>query len=470
MDVTVEGHTITAEEFQAGHWTPVLYKAYASRPASLTKPLHYPIDTSEANPDAKNAARVAAAATGGGKTPVRLPPVTKDARLAAQRSKQLPPLPPNAIRVVVRPRGEIRLREVPTPRLIKAVQAALRIALPEDFCLRIHPTNNTFTAATRHSPTAETLKTLTSLTIGGHTYQCVAYVAPPPGATRGVISNACDDETPAQLYQDLPTQHKQAWTVPLNQGWGPPPTSSEHASSLTTTSTLQGDLAKSREEVAAAKAEAQAARAEAAALREHIAKLEAQISTLATGLPALPNPTPNASQPPPPNPPTAPVLPNHLNPDIYANSLELDADAELPQQSSQCITPDASTPASVADIPTLLESFTARFEEKLQEALSSINQECNALKDALIRVTKDNEALNHRFDALTQGFTDRYNDLEFQLNSLSSRLPNRDLAPSRRKKPKATDGQGSSAIPVADHDPLPGATAPPLIDSHDGSS
>ncbi|KAH6919546.1 hypothetical protein HPB50_029462 [Hyalomma asiaticum] len=194
------------------------------------------------------------------------------------------------------------------------------------------------------------LKTLTSLTIGGHTYQCMAYVAPPPGATRGVVSNACDDETPAQLYQDLkqtkqpqtqqrgpgahvdnfprlspghtqPTQRKQAWTVPLNQGWGPLPTSTKHASSLTTTSTLQGDLAKSREEAAAAKAEAQAARAEAAALREHIAKLEAQISTLATGLPAPPTPTPNASQPPPPNPPTAPVLPNHLNADIYANSL-----------------------------------------------------------------------------------------------------------------------------------------------------
>ncbi|KAH6921253.1 hypothetical protein HPB50_027770 [Hyalomma asiaticum] len=87
-------------------------------------------------------------------------------------------------------------------------------------------------------------------------------------------------------------------------------------------------------------AEAQAARAEAAALREHIAKLEAQISTLATGLPTPNIPTPNASQPPPPNPPTAPDLPNHLNPDIYANSLELVADAELPQPSSQCITPD----------------------------------------------------------------------------------------------------------------------------------
>lgn len=101
-------------------------------------------------------------------------------------------------------------------------------------------------------------------------------------------------------------------------------------------------------------------------------------------------------------------------------------------------------PNTVADIPTLLEFFTTRFEGKLQETLISIHQECTALKYALIRLAQDNEALNHRFDALTQGFTDRYNDLEFQLNSLSSRLPNRDLAPSRRKKPKATDGQGIS--------------------------
>ncbi|KAH6935997.1 hypothetical protein HPB50_012205 [Hyalomma asiaticum] len=332
MDVTVEGYTITAEEFQAGHWTPVLHKAYASRPASLAKPLHYPIDTSEANPDAKDAARVAAAATGGGKTPVRLPLVTKDARLAAQHSKQLPPLPPNAIRVVVRPRCEIRLREVPTPRLIKAVQAALRIALAEDFCLRIHPTNNTFTAATTHSPIAETLKTLTSLTIGGHTYLCVAYVAPPPGATRGVISNAATTRPLRSCTKTCrPSNHRRSSENRLHTytTYTTFPNCLRGLPSLPNTS-KHGPC----QEVAAAKAEAQAARAEAAALREHIAKLEAQISTHATALPAPPTPTPNASQAPPPNPPTAPVLPNHLNPDIYANSLELDADAELPQQST----------------------------------------------------------------------------------------------------------------------------------------
>ncbi|KAH7968260.1 hypothetical protein HPB52_007269 [Rhipicephalus sanguineus] len=188
MEVAVEGHTITAEEFQADHWTPVLYKAYASRPASSPKPLPYPNATFEAaNPNARNAAHDAAAATGSGTTPARLPPATKETRITVKRSKQLPPLPPNAIRVVVRPR----------------VQAELQITLPDDFCLRIHPTNNTFTAATTHSSTAEILKTLTSLTIGDHTYPCVAYVAAPPGATRGVISNAFDDETPTQLYQDL---------------------------------------------------------------------------------------------------------------------------------------------------------------------------------------------------------------------------------------------------------------------------
>ncbi|KAL1438360.1 hypothetical protein MTO96_048149 [Rhipicephalus appendiculatus] len=204
MEVTVEGHTISTEEFNADHWTPVLYKAYASRPASSPKPLSYPNATFEAaNPNAGNTVRAAAAATGSGKTPPHLPPATKETRIIVQRSKQLPPLPPNAIRVVVRPRGELRLRDVPAPRLAKALQAKLQITLPDDFCLRIHPTNNTFTAATTDSSTAEILKTLTSLAIGSHTYPCVAYVAPPPGATRGVISNAFDDETPTQLYQDL---------------------------------------------------------------------------------------------------------------------------------------------------------------------------------------------------------------------------------------------------------------------------
>ncbi|KAH7940686.1 hypothetical protein HPB49_003551 [Dermacentor silvarum] len=163
MEVTVEGHTITAQELRSDDWTPPPPAAARRRPAYATK----------------------------------------ETRLTVQRSKQLPPLPPNAIRVVVHPRGELRLLDVPTARLTKAVQTQLRITLPADFCLRTHPTNNTFSVATTHSPTAETLKTLTSLAIGDQTYPCTAYVAPPPGSTRGAITSVYDDETPTQLYQDL---------------------------------------------------------------------------------------------------------------------------------------------------------------------------------------------------------------------------------------------------------------------------
>ncbi|KAH7964497.1 hypothetical protein HPB51_011567 [Rhipicephalus microplus] len=617
MEVTVEGHTISAEELQAGNWTPVLYKAYASRPACSQKPLSQPNATvKETNP---NAMRVEAAATGRGKTPTHLPPATKETRIIVKRSKQLPPLPPNAIRVVVRPRGQLRLLDVPTPRLMKAVQAALQTTLPDDFCLRIHPTNNTFTAATTHSAAAELLKTLTSLTIGGHAYPCMAYVAPPPGATRGVISNAFDDETPTQLYEDLvkrnpeysilaarrmgkthsilitfdanevphsikymgaihrctpyrgspdactncrlpghrhdvcpspktnlcprcgsqhspqeppctpkcilcegphltgtgsckgrnlhqprkttkqpqtqrqepvphgdnfpqlsagPTQPsqlsqpKQAWTEPLKQDWGPPRSPCKNALSSTVTSSLQDALAKSREEAAAAKAEAQAARAEAAALREHIAKLETQISTLATSHATPPTPTPTTSQTPAHNPPNTSSMsfpPSHVNATSCSDSLELDIDTAFPRHTNQDITPRPSTHSSLADIPTMLESFTARFEAKLQEGITSINQECTTLQDAVIRVTTDNAALNHRLDALAQTLTDRYNNLESQLNLFATRLAKRDLTPSKRKKPKATEGQ-DNPLPDVTNDSQPCAAATPLLNSHDGSS
>ncbi|KAH8041849.1 hypothetical protein HPB51_018643 [Rhipicephalus microplus] len=219
------------------------------------------------------------------------------------------------------------------------------------------------------------------------------------------------------------------------------------------TSSLQDALAKSREEAAAAKAEAQAARAEAAAPREHIVKLEAQINTLATGhaIPATPSPT--TSQPPAHNPLTPSSIsftPSHVNAASSSDSLELDIDTQLPRHTNRDTTPRPSTHSSLADIPTLLESFTARFEAKLQGGITSINQECTTLEDAVIRVTTDNAALNHAFDALAQSLTDRYNNIESQLNLFATRLSKRDLTPSERKKHKATEGQDNPLPDVAD--------------------
>ncbi|KAL3238257.1 hypothetical protein MRX96_021987 [Rhipicephalus microplus] len=272
---------------------------------------------------------------------------------------------------------------------------------------------------------------------------------------------------PSQL-----SQPKQAWTEPLKQDWGPPRSPCKNALSSTVTSSLQDALAKSREEAAAAKAEAQAARAEAAALREHIAKLETQISTLATSHATPPTPTPTTSQTPAHNPPNTSSMsfpPSHVNATSCSDSLELDIDTAFPRHTNQDITPRPSTHSSLADIPTMLESFTARFEAKLQEGITSINQECTTLKDAVIRVTTDNAALNHRLDALAQTLTDRYNNLESQLNMFATRLAKRDLTPSKRKKPKASEGQ-DNPLPDVTNDSQPCAAATPLLNSHDGSS
>ncbi|KAL1472849.1 hypothetical protein MTO96_039060 [Rhipicephalus appendiculatus] len=126
-------------EFKADHWTPVIYKAYASRPASSPKPLSYPNATFEAaNPNAGNTVPQLAVAR-------RLPTY----RLRARRLASLY----NAASTCHRSHRTLFassfVREVncdyemsQPPRLTKALQAKLQITLPDEFCLRIHPTNN----------------------------------------------------------------------------------------------------------------------------------------------------------------------------------------------------------------------------------------------------------------------------------------------------------------------------------------
>ncbi|KAH6928184.1 hypothetical protein HPB50_012441 [Hyalomma asiaticum] len=172
MDTTFGGDSITAEELQSAKYTPALYKAYTSRPAKLQQPPRISPTTSDTAITRRCAMPHTQPAT------TRLPsPAAREARPAVQRSRQLPPL--SAIRVMVRPRGELRLRDISASRLWKSTQ--LKITPSDDLCLRIHPTNDAFIVATAHLPTAKTLETLTSITTGDRSYLCTAYVASPPG-------------------------------------------------------------------------------------------------------------------------------------------------------------------------------------------------------------------------------------------------------------------------------------------------
>ncbi|KAH7951449.1 hypothetical protein HPB52_009297 [Rhipicephalus sanguineus] len=458
MEVADEGHTITAEEFQAEHWTPVLYKAYASRPASSQKPLPYPNATFEAaDANARNAAHDAAAATGSGTTPARLPPATKETRITVKRSKQLPPLPPNAIRVIVRPRGELRLRDIPTPRLTKAVQAELQITLPDDFCLRIHPTSNTFTAVTTHSSTAEVLKTLTSLTIGDHTYPCVAYVAAPPGATRGVISNAFYDETPTQLYQDLVIRNPE-YAILAARRMG-----KTHSILITFDA---NEVPHSIKYMGAIHR-----------CTPYRGSPDACTNCRQPGhrYDVCPNPKSNlcprcGTQHLPQEPPCTPKC--ILCEDSHLTGTGSCKGRNLHQPRKQIKQPETQQQEPHASFLTATPT--------LQDALAKSREEAAAAKAEAQAARAEAAALREHIAKLEAQYSchklskptyPRSNCITAS-SSQSTHSPYHSqphLTPSKRKKPKAAEGQ-DSPIPAVAHDSHPGAAAVPIIDSHDGNS
>ncbi|KAL1442948.1 hypothetical protein MTO96_046168 [Rhipicephalus appendiculatus] len=126
------------------------------------------------------------------------------------RGKQLPLLPPGTIRVVFRPRGGLALNRAMAQPLMRALQGTAAGRDLGELHLRIHPTNNTFTVATSHETTALHLVQLKELVLQTTTYPVAAYIAPPPAAVRGVISQAYWEETPEQMLQDLQTRNPDA--------------------------------------------------------------------------------------------------------------------------------------------------------------------------------------------------------------------------------------------------------------------
>ncbi|KAL1479855.1 hypothetical protein MTO96_015866 [Rhipicephalus appendiculatus] len=117
------------------------------------------------------------------------------AHAVALRGKQLPLLPPGTIRVVFQPRGGLALNGAMAQPLIRALQVTAAGRDLGELHVRIHPTNNTFTVATSHEITALHLVQLKELLTQTTTFPVAAYIAPPPAAVRGVISQAYGEET-----------------------------------------------------------------------------------------------------------------------------------------------------------------------------------------------------------------------------------------------------------------------------------
>ncbi|KAH7956538.1 hypothetical protein HPB52_010243 [Rhipicephalus sanguineus] len=112
--------------------------------------------------------------------------------------------------VVFRPRGGLALNGAMAQPLMRALQVTAADRDLGELHLRIHPTNNTFTVATAHETTALHLVQLKQLVFQTTTYPVAAYIAPPPSAVRGVISQAYWEETSQQMLQDLQTRNPDA--------------------------------------------------------------------------------------------------------------------------------------------------------------------------------------------------------------------------------------------------------------------
>ncbi|KAH7932522.1 hypothetical protein HPB51_029250 [Rhipicephalus microplus] len=121
----------------------------------------------------------------------------------AQKIKQLPPLPPDGFKVVFRSQGGLDLTTLQPRYLLTALMQAAALTDPSTLTLRIHPVNNTCTVSAVNEKDALKLVQLQHITYDKHEYAMTAYIAPPDGSVRGVITNAYWKESPQELLTDL---------------------------------------------------------------------------------------------------------------------------------------------------------------------------------------------------------------------------------------------------------------------------
>ncbi|KAL3227628.1 hypothetical protein MRX96_024051 [Rhipicephalus microplus] len=108
----------------------------------------------------------------------------------AQKIKQLPPLPPDGFKVVFCSQGGLDLMTLQPRYLLTALMQAAALTNPSTLTLRIYPVNNTFTVSVVNEKDALKLVQLQHITYDKHEYAMTAYIAPPDGSVRGVITNA----------------------------------------------------------------------------------------------------------------------------------------------------------------------------------------------------------------------------------------------------------------------------------------
>lgn len=131
---------------------------------------------------------------------------TQHVKEPRQLRRKLPPLPRTDLKIIMRPKKGLAIRNFTTHQISRAVVVAgdsQQHCTGDHFIIRTRPGSNIIIASTPHVDTAQVLRRITTLTLGGNTHEFNTYVAAPEDTLRGVIHGIDPGTTPEELTANL---------------------------------------------------------------------------------------------------------------------------------------------------------------------------------------------------------------------------------------------------------------------------
>lgn len=177
--VEVTGEDITPEVMQEPGWLNVHVKKSTKKAAEVAE-------------------RVAIAERGRG--------ISKAApRMRKPTAPRQPQLPPEFLKVVLRPRGGFDATQLPTVAVRDGVLRAAEITYDKASgdTLRVNFRQNTLTMSTPSKENAVLYSKITTIRINANDYETVAYVTAPEDTSKGVIHGIPEEETQEDIEKSL---------------------------------------------------------------------------------------------------------------------------------------------------------------------------------------------------------------------------------------------------------------------------
>ncbi|KAH7958492.1 hypothetical protein HPB49_002062 [Dermacentor silvarum] len=139
------------------------------------------------------------------------PPVQNGTMLGSkpERSRprrRPPPLPRNDMKIVIRPKPGLAVKDLQTHQVARAISQASgspQECRGEDFLLRLRPGSNIIVVSTPYERTAELVMKITSLNIQGKQHPVNAYISTPEHLLKGVIHGIDEGTTEDELMANL---------------------------------------------------------------------------------------------------------------------------------------------------------------------------------------------------------------------------------------------------------------------------